>query len=206
MALQSTRLALSAALVPLRLANALSSSLLSPMSATAPLHTQILQSKGIAVNFTQRRLYRGAAGEGRASEPKGIDSAMQEKSLKADREIRERHFAMPEATADSDAVTVRRKRLIYRSKQRGWLEVDVLLGTWAHQNVPNLSPTQLDEFEALVNEETIDIYNLLTLRTNIPDHLDNETIRGIQEWCEGHPMGKASVEKYKDVKKEAGLT
>lgn len=57
-----------------------------------------------------------------------------------------------------------------------------------------------------MNEETIDIYNLLTLRTNIPAHLDNDTIRGIQKWCEGHPMGKASTEKYGDMKKEAGLT
>ncbi|GMH62579.1 hypothetical protein TL16_g03504, partial [Triparma laevis f. inornata] len=88
----------------------------------------------------------------------------------------ERHFALPPATADSDAVSIRRKRLIYRSKQRGWLEVDVLLGTWAHQNVASLDATQLDEFETLVNEETIDIYNLLTLRTNIPAHLDNDTI------------------------------
>ena len=30
-----------------------------------------------------------------------------------------------------DAEAVRRKRLVYRSKQRGWLEVDLLLGTWA---------------------------------------------------------------------------
>jgi succinate dehydrogenase assembly factor 2 len=34
---------------------------------------------------------------------------------------------------------VRRKRLIYRSKQRGWLEVDLLMGTWAVEHVPKLS-------------------------------------------------------------------
>ena len=30
---------------------------------------------------------------------------------------------------------IRKKRLVYRSKQRGWLEVDLLLGTWASENV-----------------------------------------------------------------------
>lgn len=82
----------------------------------------------------------------------------------------------------------------------------MLLGTWAHNNVGSLSASALDEFEALVNEETIEIYNLLTLRTGIPEHLDNETVRSIQKWCESHPLGRADPEKYKEVKGEAGLT
>ena len=52
---------------------------------------------------------------------------------------------------------IRRKRLIYRAKQRGWLEVDLLLGTWASENVMQLSEDELDQFEAFVNMETIDI-------------------------------------------------
>ena len=64
---------------------------------------------------------------------------------------------------------IRQKWLIYRSKQRGWLEVDLLLGTWASENVPNLSSGELDEFEAFVNMYTIDIYNIVTLRTEIPE-------------------------------------
>jgi succinate dehydrogenase assembly factor 2 len=115
---------------------------------------------------------------------------------------------IPESSIDEtyDAASVRSKRLIYRAKQRGWLEVDVLLGTWAHHNVPKLDDKALDEFEALVNTDTIEIYNLLTLRTPIPESLDNETVRSIVEWCEGQPLGKASVEGYREAKKEAGLT
>ena len=37
----------------------------------------------------------------------------------------------------------RRRRLIYRSRQRGWLEVDLLLGKWATENVPKLNAEQL---------------------------------------------------------------
>ena len=54
----------------------------------------------------------------------------------------------------SDDSHDRQKRLIYRSKQRGWLEVDLLLGTWASQNVKKLNEQELDQFEAFVNMET----------------------------------------------------
>merc|ERR1712071_439100 len=100
---------------------------------------------------------------------------------------------------------IRKKRLIYRSKQRGWLEVDLLLGTWANENVNDLPDDELDLFEELVNEETIDIYNILTLRTDIPDRLDNNVVRSIQEWAKMSPLGKADKEAYEDAKKKNNL-
>jgi len=56
---------------------------------------------------------------------------MIKKSEEADKKIRSAHFAMPdvstipESSIDNtyDAASVRSKRLIYRAKQRGWLEV-----------------------------------------------------------------------------------
>ncbi|CEG38244.1 membrane-spanning 4-domains subfamily a member 14 isoform x3 [Plasmopara halstedii] len=55
-----------------------------------------------------------------------------------------------------------RKRIIYRSKQRGWLEVDLLLGRWASENVMQLSSDQLQQYEDILNEETIDIFNYIS--------------------------------------------
>ncbi len=60
------------------------------------------------------------------------------------------------------------KRLGYRLKQQGWLEVDLLLGAWASMNVHRLSAKELDQFKEFVNIETIDIYNVLTLRSDVP--------------------------------------
>jgi succinate dehydrogenase assembly factor 2 len=104
---------------------------------------------------------------------------------------------------------VRQKRLIYRAKQRGWLEVDLLLGTWANQNVTALSPTELDDFEAFVNMDTIDIYNIVTLRMDVPLELQTEDKTGIveriQEWARGHPLGKADPAMYEAVKKDNNL-
>merc|ERR1712127_879687 len=94
---------------------------------------------------------------------------------------------------------IRKKRLIYRSKQRGWLEVDLLLGTWASENVPSLTVDELDEFERFVNMETIDIYNVLTLRVDVPEEMRGEEGSGrekslverIQDWAKESPLGKA---------------
>ena len=38
------------------------------------------------------------------------------------------------------------KKLLYRSKQRGWLEVDLILGSWASKNLKNLSNNDLLKF------------------------------------------------------------
>jgi succinate dehydrogenase flavin-adding protein (antitoxin of CptAB toxin-antitoxin module) len=38
------------------------------------------------------------------------------------------------------------------------LEVDLLLGKWAAENVPSMTDKELSEYEALLNQETIDIF------------------------------------------------
>ncbi len=135
--------------------------------------------------------------------------------------IMERHLRLPTAADDANDSTgmneeernlaVRKKRLVYRSKQRGWLEVDLLLGTWAAENVPNLSVTELDEFENFVNLETIDIYNVLTLRTDVPEDMrstgagDHSLVERIQMWAKESPLGKADKDKYVEVKTKNNL-
>jgi succinate dehydrogenase assembly factor 2 len=140
--------------------------------------------------------------------------------------IQERHTRMPtldgipEASLPFDMVNsessreeleleVRRKRLVYRAKQRGWLEVDLLLGTWANQNVHSLNADELDQFEAFVNLESTDIYNIITLRSDVPEDMKREGGNGvvelIQEWARSSPLGKAEPEKYSSVKKENNL-
>jgi succinate dehydrogenase assembly factor 2 len=104
-----------------------------------------------------------------------------------------------------------KKRLVYRAKQRGWLEVDLLLGTYAGENVPLMSPDELEQFEDFINLETIDIYNIITLRTDVPDTLKSQ-ISGelsmaekIQQWAMKMPLGTADPEKYKQIKEKNNL-
>ena len=128
------------------------------------------------------------------------EMAMQERASERYDSIMNEHRTLPKDTAD------RKKRLVYRSKQRGWLEVDLLLGTWARENVGGLSDSELDLFEEFVNEETIDIYNILTLRTDIPQRLgNNEVVKRIQQWAMASPLGKADKEMYRKIKTENNL-
>ena len=50
--------------------------------------------------------------------------------------------------------------------------VDLLLGTWASKFVGTLEMKELDEYEVFVNMETIDIYNIITLRVDVPEEVN----------------------------------
>ena len=76
--------------------------------------------------------------------------------------LRTKHLDIEGNLSIHDKDIVRRKRMIYRSKQRGWLEADILLGSWAVLHVPSLSMEELDEYEIILNEETIDVFNYVT--------------------------------------------
>jgi succinate dehydrogenase assembly factor 2 len=84
---------------------------------------------------------------------------------------------------------VRRKRLIYRSKQRGWLEVDLLLGSWATQFVPGLTEKECDDYEHILNCETIDIFNFITGKDACPPSIDTPIMANLQAYCRSNPIG-----------------
>ena len=148
------------------------------------------------------RGYKGDAGDAVDTLSPEEEALLAIAKPKADA-IFEQHIALP----DNDLAT-RRKRLIYRAKQRGWLEVDLLLGTWASENVPLLTEEQLDQFEDFVNMETIDIYNVITLRLDVPEEMKqngDSVAEKIQEWARSSPLGKADPDTYKAVKTEHKL-
>lgn len=84
------------------------------------------------------------------------------------------------------AETIYRKKLLYRSKQRGWLEVDLILGSWATNNINKLSCLELKNYEKFLNKDTTEIYDLLINRKkdkevddtikNIITHVDNNLL------------------------------
>ena len=177
--------------------------------------------------MTNKRWYRGDSGEMETTLSAKEQELLSVAQPRADA-IYERHVRLPKLDdipshnrPDGAAATtaagskeemeldVRRKRLVYRAKQRGWLEVDLLLGTWANQNVHSLGADELDQFEQFVNLETIDIYNVITLRSDVPDEMKREggagVVEQIQEWARASPLGKAEPEKYASVKQDNNL-
>jgi succinate dehydrogenase assembly factor 2 len=134
-----------------------------------------------------------------------------ERAALRDRELRARHHALRtdvpahslapgSAAGDLDADALRRKRLVYRAKQRGWLEVDLLLGTWASQHVPSLPASALDEVEALLRLETIDAFNVIAGLAPPPPGLDGPVLRSVQAFARSSPLGAADPDGYRRVK------
>lgn len=53
---------------------------------------------------------------------------------------------------------IRRKRLRFRSWHRGTRELDIMLGRFADRFIDELTPEQLDRYEALIDEPDPDIF------------------------------------------------
>ena len=87
-----------------------------------------------------------------------------------------------------------RKRLIYRSKQRGLLEVDLVLGSWATKHVMTLTKRELKQYESLLNEETIDLYNYLSGQTAVPQRLNTPLLQRIQAYCFESPKTRSALQ------------
>lgn len=135
----------------------------------------------------------------------GLTPAQTEKIAHTDTHLRNRHLLIEANMDDKERDTVRRKRMIYRSKQRGWLEADLLMGSWAVRNVPTLTAEELDQYELLLKEETIDIYNYLSGKDKLPDHLkDLSVMKKMQGYALTQNM--SGPEAYENVKKETNLT
>jgi len=93
-----------------------------------------------------------------------------------------------------------RKRLInktlYRAKQRGFLELDVVVGEWAERNLnaKTTSDSFLTQFAQVLDEENPDLYSYLTGQSEAPKYLREEN--------EAYKALKAHVMKFLDEKSD----
>ena len=135
----------------------------------------------------------------------GLTPEQKMKIRDSDAEFRNRHFRIEAGMDEKERDLVRRKRMIYRSKQRGWLEADLLMGSWAVKNVPKLSLAELDEYDVLLKEETIDIYNYISGKDTLPPHLaELGVMKKMQSYALERTM--ADPDMYRVVKKHTNLT
>ena len=129
----------------------------------------------------------------------GLSDELEQRASRRWAELATEHRKIPADDA------VRRKRLIYRSKQRGWLEVDLLLGSWAAENVATLTKEDCDAYEHILNCETIDIFNFITGKDPVPPRLDTPVMKRLQDYCASAPLG-TDPDAYAAAKTDANLT
>lgn len=73
------------------------------------------------------------------------------------------------------------RRLIYRAKQRGFLELDLLIGSWAEKRVPSMGQAEFEAFQEVLEQENPDVFKWITGQVPAPSvMLDNRVFQELQ--------------------------
>jgi antitoxin CptB len=78
---------------------------------------------------------------------------------------------------------VRRKRLLFRAKRRGFKEVDLIFGVFAVEELARLDVTELDQFEALLDAPDQEVYAWLRGHAAPPDVFDTPLFARMKAVC-----------------------
>jgi len=71
----------------------------------------------------------------------------------------------------------KRKQLIFRSNHRGTKEMDLLLGSFANQHVPDFDASDLAIFEQLLEENDPNLYNWISGREEAPANVVSDVFK-----------------------------
>ena len=75
-----------------------------------------------------------------------------------------------------------KKRLVYKSANRGWKETDIILGNFVKRNISSLTDSQLIMLDSLLDESDGDIFNWVTKKIAVPERHNNEIMQMLQEF------------------------
>jgi antitoxin CptB len=70
----------------------------------------------------------------------------------------------------SEILDPRRRRMMYRAWHRGTKELDILLGTFAKNNLATMPDDELDTFEKLMEVPEPDLYKWIAGQRPVPDN------------------------------------
>jgi antitoxin CptB len=71
---------------------------------------------------------------------------------------------------------IRRKRLLYLARHRGTQESDLVIGGFAEKYLAQFNTGELDQFEALINENDADLMDWISDRVKAPDDLNGTVL------------------------------
>ncbi|WP_411818178.1 succinate dehydrogenase assembly factor 2 [Hyphococcus sp. DH-69] len=82
----------------------------------------------------------------------------------------------------TEETDVRRKRLLYIATYRGFKEADLLIGGFAKANIPSMSENELDQFEALLQQNDRELYAWATEGIKAPPELEGSVLDALREF------------------------
>lgn len=81
----------------------------------------------------------------------------------------------------------RLKRLHHKCKYMGMHENDVIFARFAERYLDNLSETEVSQFEALIEENDVDIFKWITGKLDLPTEYDNSVMTKLRECQDYEP-------------------
>ena len=72
---------------------------------------------------------------------------------------------------------IHRKRLLFRARHMGTNENDIFFGSFAEENLSNLSNDQLDRFETLLEVDDPELFLWVTGAKPVPAEYDSDVMR-----------------------------
>ena len=85
-------------------------------------------------------------------------------------------------------MTIRRKKLLFRSWHRGTRELDLIFGAFADAAIETLDADQLDDYERLLNLPDSDLMDWLLGVTAVPAEIDSALLRRILAFRQNMPL------------------
>lgn len=80
----------------------------------------------------------------------------------------------------SEALDVRRRRLLFRAWHRGMRELDLIMGRFADRQLPKLSDAELGDLELLMEVPDRDVLSWLTGELETPNNYDTPVFRKLR--------------------------
>ena len=95
---------------------------------------------------------------------------------------------MPHET-DTEDLSPRRRRLVFRAWHRGTKEADLMIGAFVKRNIAAFSEAELDELEAVLELPDVDLADWLSGRRPIPAEVASPMLSRMAVECAGTGAG-----------------
>lgn len=75
-----------------------------------------------------------------------------------------------------ETIENKRKRLIFRSWHRGTREMDLIMGSFADQNIPQMAEDDLALYDDILQHPDPDLYSWITGKEDVPANYANAVL------------------------------
>jgi antitoxin CptB len=91
-------------------------------------------------------------------------------------------------SATDGPLTIRRKKLLFRSWHRGTRELDLIFGSFADAAIETLDEGELDDYERLLNLPDTDLMDWMLIGKPVPAEIDGALVRRILAFRQTMPF------------------